>query len=463
MKTVTRRSALAQIAGGLSVPFLARLNCGWAARRSGPASSIVYVFSDEHRWQSMSFTEMPAVQTPNMARMAREGFQFTRCISNYPVCTPHRGMLLTGRWPRMTGLIDNNLPLSPDELTVGKVFRQAGWQTGYIGKWHLKGTRAEPFGFDHSLIWEKTNSHMKGGTYYPAEGDPVETEGYNATLMTDQALRFIESAAKQDQPYLLMLSLNPPHAQFTDAPPDKVALYPPGSLPFRPNYRAASGEARLFSDNGSPYYEGYHAHITAVDEELGRILQAVARSPQADRTVVIYSSDHGSMFGSHGVGSKRQPYEESIRVPFLVWGPESIVRPEKTDALLGSIDIFPTLCGLAGLEVPDSCCGQDFSPWISRGQGPDPDDQFIMHIAKDNASGGQRHPAPLFRGIRNRRYTYFITGDGAEHLFDNDADPYQLNDLGAGPNHTEIRGRFRDRLRAHLTRARDTFEPLSTT
>ncbi|HOQ90721.1 MAG TPA: hypothetical protein PLX03_11330, partial [Candidatus Hydrogenedentes bacterium] len=99
----------------------------------------------------------------------------------------------------------------------------------------------------------------------------------------------------------------------------------------------------------------------------------------------------------------------------------------------------------------------------SRGQGPDPDDQFIMHIAKDNASGGQRHPAPLFRGIRNRRYTYFITGDGAEHLFDNDADPYQLNDLGAGPNHTEIRGRFRDRLRAHLTRARDTFEPLSTT
>ena len=460
MTTISRRSVLARMVGGLSFPYFATQGRSCGALRSGPHPSIVYVFSDEHRWQSMSFTEMPAVQTPNMARMTREGFQFTRCISNYPVCTPHRGMLITGRWPRMTGMIDNDLFLSDDEVTVGKVFRQAGWRTGYIGKWHLGGTRAEPFGFDHSLVWEKTSQHMEGSVFYPASGEPVSPKGYNATLMTDQALEFIESASRQASPYFLMLSLDPPNSQFTDAPPDKSALYPPGSLPFRSNYQKIPS-SELFSDNGTPYYEGYHAHITAVDEELGRILNAVAASPQADRTLVIYTSDHGSMFGSHGAGSKRQPYEESIRVPFLVWGPEPWVRPGRTDALFSSIDIFPTLCGLAGVEIPDSCCGQDYSSWISRGDGPDPEDQFIMHLAKDNATGGQRHPAPLFRGIRHRQYTYFVTADGREHLFDNETDPYQLNNLGNDPQYTDLRKQFKARVQTYLTVARDTFDPLS--
>ncbi|HOV60301.1 MAG TPA: sulfatase [Candidatus Hydrogenedentes bacterium] len=460
MRTCSRRAALSRIAGGLFLPCLYCVNHCEATTRRGTSPSIVYVFSDEHRWQSMSFTEMSAVHTPHMARMAREGFQFSRAISNYPVCTPHRGMLITGRWPRETGLIDNGLPLSDQEITVGKVFRAAGWKTGYIGKWHLGGTRAEPFGFDHSLIWENTHSHMEGSVYYPADGQPVKPKGYNAAIMTDQALAFIEAASSGDTPYLLMLSLDPPHANFIDAPPEQLALYPPGSLPRRPNYRETGDGTAIYHQNGSPYYEGYHAHITAVDEQLGRILGAVAASPQANRTIVIYTSDHGSMFGSHGVGSKRQPYEESIRVPFLVWGPAQYVRPGETGALFGSIDVFPTLCGLAGLEIPGSCAGQDFSSWITTGCGPDPDSQFIMHVSKDNASGGTNHPAPLFRGIRHRRHTYFITADGREHLFDNQVDPYQENDLGHAPALEETRNQLKQGLRACLARARDHFEPL---
>ncbi|MCC6152790.1 MAG: sulfatase-like hydrolase/transferase, partial [Candidatus Hydrogenedentes bacterium] len=122
--------------------------------------NIIYLFSDEHRWHSMSCTELPELKTPNLARLAEESAEFTQCISNYPVCSPYRAMLLTGRWPYETGIIDNGLPLSPDENTVGKAFQTADWRTGYIGKWHLNGTRAEPFGFEHSLIWEKTNQHF---------------------------------------------------------------------------------------------------------------------------------------------------------------------------------------------------------------------------------------------------------------------------------------------------------------
>lgn len=417
--------------------------------------NVVFVFSDEHRYQSMSFTEMAAMQTPAMARMANEGFTFHHCVSNYPVCSPYRAMLMTGRYPYQTGVIDNNIPLREEEFSVGDAFRQAGYRTGYIGKWHLGGTRAEPFGFDTSLIWTNTNTHYDASVYHPAEGKPQKPKGYNATLMTDQALAFMKES--NEKPYLLMLSLNPPHSRFTDAPPEKRALYPDGSLPFRPNMdlATASDSGHIAQRNQSPHYEGYHAHITAVDEELQRVLKA-AESSSRD-TIVIYSSDHGSMFGSHGVGSKRQPFEESIRIPFMAWCPQRIAAEKGSNALIGAIDMMPTLCGLAGVEQPGSCMGQDFSGHILGQGGPEPEAQLIMHISKDNASGGQKHPAPIFRGVRTARHTYAVGEENLMYLFDNREDPYQMNNLAARSEHETLRKELHAILVKLLENAEDPY------
>ncbi len=447
--TLSRRQFLA--AAGAAAASAAT-----GAQQDSPARpNIIYVFSDEHRYQSMSFTEMPGVHTPHMARMAREGFSFTHSISNYPVCSPYRAMMMTGRWPYQTGVIDNNIPLGHDEYALGDAFRDAGYRTAYIGKWHLGGTRAEPFGFDLSLIWTETNTYYDHSRYHPRDGEPVRPKGYNATLMTDQALAFMRES--WDAPFLLVLSLNPPHADFTDAPPEKRALYPEGSLPYRPNVRDADdAQIEIARRNRSPHYEGYHAHITAVDEELGRILAAVEASPKARDTIVVYSSDHGSMFGSHGVGSKRQPYEESIRTPFLVHAPGRVKRGA-TDALFGAIDVMPTLCGLAGIPVPGSCAGRDYSGHVRGEGGPEPDAQLIMHIAKDNASGGRNHPAPIFRGMRSARHTYFVLEDGTRFLFDNVTDPYQLQNRADDPDCAAIREQLHARLAALLKEAKDPF------
>ena len=417
--------------------------------------NIIFVFSDEHRYQSMSFTEMAAMKTPAMARMAKEGFTFHRCISNYPVCSPYRGILMTGRYPYQTGVIDNNIALKETEFALGDVFRQAGYRTGYVGKWHLGGTRAEPFGFDTSLIWTNTNTHYDKSAYHPAEGKPQKPKGYNATLMTDQALEFMQET--DDKPYFLMLSLNPPHARFTDAPPDKLAMYPEGSLPFRPNTNLenASDKGHISQRNQSPHYEGYHAHITAVDEELNRVLEAAAA--ESRETIVIYTSDHGTMFGSHGVGSKRQPFEESIRVPFMAWCPGRIPAGKSSDALFGSIDIMPTLCGLVGLPQPGSCMGQDFSGHILGKGGPEPEAQLIMHISKDNASGGKKHPAPIFRGVRTDRYTYAVGEEGPMYLFDNREDPYQMHNLVANADQENLRKELHTILGTLLKTAADPF------
>lgn len=453
---LTRRKFLAAAGSGV----LAASASAQPAKITGRRPNVIYLFSDEHRWHSISCTELPELKTPNLARLAEESAEFTQCISNYPVCSPYRAMLLTGRWPYETGIIDNGLPLFPDENTVGKAFQTADWRTSYIGKWHLHGTRAEPFGFEHSMIWEKTNQHFDVSEYYPADNKAVVPKGYNATLMTDQALEFIE--ANRAQPFALFVSLNPPHANFTDAPEAKKALYPEGSLSKRPNWRSApkgvTEESKFFSNNGWPYYEGYHAHISAIDDEVGRVMRKLEELGMENDTILVYTSDHGSMFGSHGVGGKRQPYEESIRVPFFVRWPGRIDAKKKVNSLFGTIDVVPTLCGLAGVKAPSTCKGQDFSGYVIGGVGPHPESQFIMHIAKANASGAENHPAPLFRGVRTKQHTYFVTDKGEGSLFDNRTDPYQMKNLFNNADARTARDACEKMTRAWLTAASDPFE-----
>jgi len=435
-----------------------------AAGAAGRKPNVIFAFSDEHRWQSMSFTELPQVHTPNMARLAEEGAHFTRCISNYPVCSPYRAILMTGRWPYRQkmldgspGMIDNNYALSPHQPTLGSVFHGAGYYTGYVGKWHLGGVRAEPFGFDESLIWTRTNDHWHS-RFHPAGRPAVEARGYNASLMTDQALEFIDR--NRDRPFFLMLSWNPPHSNFVDAPEDKKALYPDEDrLPYRPNVpakeRAKAGWDERRRKRHWAVYRGYHAHVSAIDAELGRIMDKLEEWKLAENTILVYASDHGSMLFSHGVGGKRQPYEESIRVPFLVRWPGRVRAGIRVDALFGAIDIFPTLCALAGIEPPASCDGQDFSPWLRGERGPSPESQFIMHIAKEHASGGVHHPAPIFRGVTTGHWTYALYPDRPWCLFDNEKDPYQLDNRIDDPALSAVRRRLRAMLDEWLKKAGD--------
>jgi len=419
--------------------------------------NILYVFSDEHRWQSMGFTEMPELRTPHMARLAAQGVSFTHCISNYPVCSPQRAIQMTGRWPFQQGMLDNNLPLSPHQMTLGKAFRQAGYATAYVGKWHLGGTRAEPFGFDHSLLWTRTGDHWHS-CFHPRDSEPVETEGYNATLMTDQAIEFIERHTAE--PFFLMLSWNPPHSRFVDAPEEKKALYPRGALKPRPNqtmHDAGGGPHGGAFSTAWDAFQGYHAHVSAIDDELGRLMARLDALGLADNTILIYTSDHGSMLGSHGVGSKRQPYEESIRVPFILRWPGVAPAGTTQDVLLGSIDLMPTLCGLAGIPVPETCRGRDLSAWMRGGEGPRPASQFLMHISKKNASGGDKHPAPLFRGVTTGRHTYAVYADRPWCLFDNREDPWQLHNLIDDPRTAGLQKELRAMLAAWLQEADDPF------
>jgi arylsulfatase A-like enzyme len=427
-----------------------------AGRHARP--NVLFIFSDEHRACSFPGEPYCDVQATHLARLAREGISFRNCISNYPVCSPYRAMLLSGRWPFQTGVVDNSLPLRDDEFSLGEVFRRAGYRTGYIGKWHLS-PRAEfiprgagRHGFEDWQPWFKTSSHFGQITFDPDTGQQIRHEGYGCTLMTDAANDFI--GAKSAQPWMLVLSWVPPHPPFGQAPPELMRLYYSGALQFRPNVPVA-----FRSRPKMKYYLcGYYAHISALDLELGRLLDKLDRSGEAADTIVVYTSDHGTMLGSHGLGGKRLPFDEACRVPFVLRYPRAVPANASTDVLLGAIDLFPSLCGLAGVPVPAHCEGSDLSDVMRGGTAQTPQGAFLMHIDKANAFGeGLGRLAPLFRGIRTDRCTYAVADDGRWCLFDEREDPYQTRNLIDEPAYARIVDELNGALADWLRRARDSF------
>lgn len=429
--------------------------------------NILFVFSDEHRWCSLPFTEMPQVVAPNMARLAQQGTRFDNCCSTSPICVPYRGMLITGQWPHQSSCISNDYFGNPsivgvDSPTIAHTFKDAGYATGYVGKWHLQNETVYTAGFDYFKHWLFGDDHWQTPVQdVPSREEFKPHKGYNAIGMTDQALEFIGQQAGGDRPFLLMLSINPPHWQWDDAPAEFVELYPQESLAYRPNVT----EERYKKDKERLYYQHYHAHISAVDRELGRIMDALDKLGIADDTVLVYTSDHGSSFGSNGVGSKGNPYDESIRVPFIVRWPGHVPAGRIAENNLGTMDLYPTLCGLAGIVPPRHCGGQDLSPVMVGQPGPDPASQFILvnnfqrnyfRTQLDPDGPNIFHP---FRGVRTKRHTFVVYASGDWLLYDNLKDPYQLTNRINDPEYAEVKAELRKELEGWLAKAEDPFIP----
>jgi arylsulfatase A-like enzyme len=407
--------------------------------------NVVLVFSDQHRMASFPGEPHTSVIAPHLERLAGEGARFTNAISNYPVCSPYRAMLLTGRAPFRTGVVDNGMPLPDDVESMGDAFRRAGYRTGYIGKWHLgwedhptapdDEPRAGAHGFDHFEVWRNTNAHYGAGYWDEATGAFVKSETYNATVMTDHALDFIGRQA--GKPFLLVLSLNPPHSESNPPPPEFVRLYEGKEIAERPNVREM---IPAYQDKirrpVAEAHRSYLAHISAVDHEVGRLLDRLGALGLADDTVVVYTSDHGFMLGSQGRAAKRQPFEESIRIPLLMRWPGHIPAGSRIEAPTGVIDFLPTLCGLTGIAAPPNLDGHDLSALVRGQKGDPPEFQPIMHLVRDIAGpelGARKvdralemDPAETFRGVRTQRFMYAATHQGPWLLYDLESDPFEL-------------------------------------
>ena len=417
--------------------------------------NLLFVFADQMR---ACDRQQGIVQTPNLDRLANEGAQFLNTFANCPVCTPSRATLLTGLMPARHRVITNDLPLPTEVPAIGDFLSKAGYRTGYIGKWHLDGVPRGKFtppgprrhGFSHWAAYNCSHdyAHPK---YFRDTPDLIETEGYEPVVQTDLALEFIQ--APGDAPFALFLSWGPPHDPYAVVPDEFRALYSAESIPLRPNVAPCDNPLAKPLDCKQTI-ANYYAAITALDGQFGRLLAALDDAGIADNTIVIFTSDHGDMLWSHGYMKKQWPYDEAIRVPFMIRWPGQIAAGARPNVLLSLCDLVPSLLGLLEITPDTAFDGIDLSPVMLGITDSGPEAVLLTEMAPADEALHQGIEA--WRGLCTDRYTYARLWNGRPWLlFDNEIDPYQRTNLvnHAGP--VELQNQLDKLLSAMLGRVGD--------
>ena len=337
--------------------------------------NVVYVFADQWRAQDAGYAGNRQVRTPHLDRLAAQSINFTHAVAGIPVCCPARATLLTGQHALTHGVFVNDVHLAEGAVSMGKLFKAAGYDTAYVGKWHVDGRGRSNYippesrqGFDYWKALECTHSY-NSSKYFAADSDqPSKWQGYDAIEQTKDVQAFIRNrkhAGEDAAPFLLVLSWGPPHAPYDTAPEAYRRLYDADAIELRPNVPPQLAEA------AREWIAGYYAHCTALDDCLGALLQTLQEEGLAEDTLFVFTSDHGDMLGSQGEVKKQRPWEESIRVPFLLRWPRRFGWEGcKVDALLDTPDILPTLLSLCGIPIPGTVEGQDFAATIEGGSDP---------------------------------------------------------------------------------------------
>lgn len=461
---LTRREFARRSAAGLGVLSLPGVGRPAAAdvqsldKGSGARPNILFVLVDQWRATATGYGGDPNVRTPVLDRLAATSLNFVNTVSVLPVCTPYRASLMTGRYPTSTGMFLNDAALPGGELCFAEMFGAAGYATAYIGKWHLDGHGRNAFvpparrqGWDYWKGAECEHNYNRSH-YYTGDSDEIQFwSGYDAYAQTADAQDYLRAAASRNRPFALMLSLGPPHFPHGTAPDDMKALYPSDGLRLPPNVPPAMQEkARAEA-------QGYYAHCTALDGCVGRLLDTLRETGLEENTILVFTSDHGEMMGSHGIRpwAKQAAYDESARVPFLLRHPRSHGDGGRAvRAPLTTPDILPTLLGLSGIPVPETVEGEDLSR-IVRDAVDIPDRAALyMNVSPFGSAADGVLP---YRAIRTARHTFVRQLGGPDLLFDDERDPHQMTNLADTPECKALKTELDARLRGELKKIGDDF------
>jgi len=421
--------------------------------------NVIVVLPDQWRASAFGFAGDPNVKTPNLDALAGESIRCVNAVAGMPVCCPSRASFMTGQRPLTHGVFLNDVPLATDVPTLAKSLLAAGYDTAYIGKWHLDGHGRSSFiprerrqGFEYWKALECTHDYNR--SYYYADGpEKLEWEGYDAIAETRDAEEYLQKHARSGKPFFLFLAWGPPHDPYQSAPDKFRALYPPDKLILPPNVpgnKAAEIRGMM---------AGYYSHCSALDDCFGGLLGTLKATGLEQNTVLVFSSDHGDLLGAHGGRNKQQPYDESIRIPLLLRWPDGFgTRPRQVDAPINSEDLMPTILGLCGVPIPKSVEGLDYSGYLRGGANPS-DGATLISCVAPFGQWSRKRGGREYRGVRTPRYTYVRDLDGPWLLFDNEKDPYQLDNLVGRPESAALQSEMDVTLKKKLAATHDGFLP----
>jgi arylsulfatase A-like enzyme len=465
-------------------------------RKAGDKPNLLFLWTDQQRADSMAAYGNLRYRVPAMNRLASQSVVFDRAYVTQPVCTPSRSSIMTGLWPHHSGCTTNNVALKPDFLTFPELLADSAYRTGYMGKWHLGDEIFAQRGFEQ---WAAIEDGIYQSFYSPGRDQSARSAyhhfllrlGYKPddaragafsrrfatrlpvehskpSFLAQEASRFILENRKE--PWLLYVNTLEPHTPFASAldelhTPEEAPLMPnfPGALPSdEPEWyiarrkKFASPRSEGF-DLTSPagwqrMHRSYAGLCALVDQAWGRILWALEASGQANNTIVVCTSDHGEMMGSHSLITKQVMYEESVRVPYLLRVPFRRQKPHRVQSPVSHIDTVPTLLQLMGKKDP-GLDGQSLVPLIE-GQAP-PRDVFI-EWTRDSGGG------PDARTVITADHQKLVLHDTDKSmLFDRVTDPLEMNNLYYHPGRRATRKVLTARIAAWQKHTHDRM-PLPT-
>lgn len=432
--------------------------------------NIVFILSDDHRYDFMGFMDAPGtpefLETPAMDKMAAEGAHLANAFVTTSLCSPSRASILTGQYAHTHGVIDNQRPVPEGTRFFPQDLQEEGYQTAYIGKWHMGHENDEPRpGFDH---WE---SYPGQGEYFDptfnVNGSRQQFEGHITDVTTDRTLRWLEED-RGDEPFFLYMSHKAPHYPFDpperydDRYSDEPIDYPETMANTEENYDSQPHWVRerrygvhgidhmitgnLDNDpvpNFDTLYHDFAEGVAAIDESVGRVLDYLEENGLAENTLVVYMGDNGFHLGEHGFYDKRDAFEESIRVPMLVWAPGMIEPGTRIEEMIANIDIAPTIHDLVGSEIPGDMQGESFLPLLRGENIPWRDEILYEYYWEWN------FPAtPSVFALRGDRYKYvYYHGTWDKNSFhDLETDPHERHNLINVPAYQDQIREWRERL-----------------
>jgi len=395
---------------------------------SSERPNVLLVQADQWRGQALGCVGNEQMNTSNIDALSEEGVLFERTFSPCPVCSPARGSIQTGCYPHRHRVIGNtflDVPLSDDVETIAESLRSVGYDTGYVGKWHLDGAANSPSyvptsrrrGYEFWSGFDRDgHQHFRGHPIFASPSIPKWIGDRQPDVQTEIALDFLDQS--HDTPFFLYLSWGPPHHPY-NAPEEYREQYDEEALDLRPNVpEEDESETR---ENLASYY----AMCTWLDDNLGRLLSELEHRGLADDTLVVFTSDHGDFVGSHGRYGKRAPQDESSRVPLLIRYPGEVNAGIRSSAIVNLIDLAPTLLSLCDAPIPDTMQGRDLSSLPFENTERKPGHTYMEGFATHRS----QFDSP-WRAIRTDQYLYTVDLDlETIHLFDVEEDPYQLHNL----------------------------------
>ena len=478
--------------------------------------NILFVMTDQQRWDCVGANGNTLIKTPNLDRIAARGANFSHAYVASPVCVPSRISFFTGRYAHSHRNRVNYTPLDASEVLIQQRLKDAGYRTASVGKLHYYPPSAEAArrtGFDivelHDGVpftdlwsdyvkWRQTNDPKKDIKNYRALAKDIapgrnpfraaiDAEFTDTAWVGQRSRHWLTELAKEDKPFFLNVSFWKPHSPYEIAPPYD-SMYDAVNIPVPEDFteddlkklplplqklitREPGGMHKVTRERLEWIYRSYYGAISHVDHEIGLLLDTLDASGQADNTLIVFTADHGDQLMEHGIMGKNCFFEPAVRVPFMVSLPGRI-KPSHHDELIETVDLLPTLFEFIGLPEPRECQGRSFAPLIADlGRAYTPHDVvFSENIIPEVITGGPldlpfeqgkgvdgiRHPDAKM--ARTDRWKYCYYADGGSELYDIQADPHELTNLAGREEVRAVEENLRTRLLNWLIQSTETDE-----